>query len=241
MAREYPVESWKAIQRQLKALGFDPGPIDGLRGRRTNRAIVAFKRARGLRPRPFYGPITHAALFPDGADAPPNPAPVTDMPWHERAQRDLGLREGPGSRNNMGLVSRIRDAVGWYPGDHIPWCGGIMAAWIAETLPDEPLPNNPLGARNWLQFGIPCDPRLGAVLVFWRGSRKGWKGHVGLYAGEDGSAYRVLGGNQSDAVTIARISKSRLLGARWPATADVPEGAGRRFVQGGGELSTNEA
>ena len=28
----------------------------------------------------------------------------------------------------------------------------------------------------------------------------------------------VLGGNQSDAVTIARIAKSRLLGARWPAT-----------------------
>ena len=27
-----------------------------------------------------------------------------------------------------------------------------------------------------------------------------------------------LGGNQSDAVTVARIAKSRLLGARWPAT-----------------------
>lgn len=30
--------------------------------------------------------------------------------------------------------------------------------------------------------------------------------------------FYVLGGNQSDAVNIARIAKSRLLGARWPAT-----------------------
>jgi hypothetical protein len=27
----------------------------------------------------------------------------------------------------------------------------------------------------------------------------------------------LLGGNQSNAITIARIGKSRLLGARWPA------------------------
>ena len=30
--------------------------------------------------------------------------------------------------------------------------------------------------------------------------------------------FHVLGGNPSDAVTIARIAKSRLLGARWPST-----------------------
>lgn len=28
----------------------------------------------------------------------------------------------------------------------------------------------------------------------------------------------MLGGNQSDAVTVARFAKFRLLGARWPAT-----------------------
>ena len=57
-------------------------------------------------------------------------------------------------------------------------------------------------------------PITGAVLVFER--RSG--GHVGFALGQDDTHFYVLGGNQSDAVTIARVAKSRLLGARWPAT-----------------------
>ena len=53
-----------------------------------------------------------------------------------------------------------------------------------------------------------------AVLIFSRGSG----GHVGFAIGQDDAHFYVLGGNQSDAVTIARVAKSRLLGARWPAT-----------------------
>ena len=41
---------------------------------------------------------------------------------------------------------------------------------------------------------------------------------VGFAIGQDDTHFYVLDGNQSDAVTIARIVKSRLLGARWPAT-----------------------
>ena len=36
--------------------------------------------------------------------------------------------------------------------------------------------------------------------------------------GQDDANFFVLGGNQSNAVTIARVAKSRLIGARWPAT-----------------------
>jgi hypothetical protein len=79
-----------------------------------------------------------------------------------------------------------------------------------------------LGARQWLGFGTDVPPQLGAVLVFWRGSRDGWTGHVGFYWGEDDSAFHVLGGNQSDAVTITRIEKARLLGARWPKGIAAP-------------------
>jgi hypothetical protein len=56
--------------------------------------------------------------------------------------------------------------------------------------------------------------RIGSVLVFKRGSG----GHVGFAIGKDDTHFYVLGGNQSDAVTIARIAKSRLLCARWPST-----------------------
>ena len=60
-------------------------------------------------------------------------------------------------------------------------------------------------------------PINGAVLVFERGTG----GHVGFAIGQDDTHFYVLGGNQSDAATIARIAKSRLLSARWPATVPV--------------------
>ena len=86
------------------------------------------------------------------------------------------------------------------------------------ALPDEPLlvalGTNPYWARNWLLFGQQTKPVTGAVLIFERGSG----GHVGFAVGQDDTHFFVLGGNQSDAVTIARIAKSRLLGARWPST-----------------------
>jgi len=63
---------------------------------------------------------------------------------------------------------------------------------------------------------------------------------VGFYAGEDASAFHVLGGNQSDSVSIARVARTRLLGARWPATAPRIAGGITERV-GGGALSTNEA
>ena len=44
-----------------------------------------------------------------------------------------------------------------------------------------------------------------------------WSGHVALYWAEDEDHYHILGGNQSDAVSITKIAKSRFLGARWPA------------------------
>ncbi len=45
--------------------------------------------------------------------------------------------------------------------------------------------------------------------------------HVGFAVGQDDTHFYVLGGNQSDAVTVARIAKSRFLGARWPATVPI--------------------
>jgi lysozyme family protein len=41
-------------------------------------------------------------------------------------------------------------------------------------------------------------------------------GHVGFLLGEAGNQIYLLGGNQSDAVTVAAFPKARLLGVRWP-------------------------
>ena len=227
----------RTVQRSLRKLGFDPGPADGIWGRRTLNAVQAFQSDNGL---PVTGLIdlrTERELIAR-VGKPPDSSMLV---WFEEALRLKGLREVPGPGSNPVILDWADDMELSYPGDDIPWCGLFVGHCVATTLPKEPLPNNPLGARNWLKFGKKAEPQPGAVLVFWRGNRNGWQGHVGFYEGEDAKAYRVLGGNQSDMVNVVRVAKPRLLGARWPATASALNGGGTVFVEEEGELSTNEA
>jgi uncharacterized protein (TIGR02594 family) len=213
-------ESIQAIQHELARKGFDPGGIDGIWGRRTEQAVRSFQASHGLLADGIVGPITWQALF---GSAPPkdnvnNPA----MPWFQEARRVIGIKERVGPGNNPTILDWAKDAGIPYKSDDIPWCGLFVAHCISSTIGDEPLPANPLGARQWLKFGAPCKPVLGSILVFWRDKPTSFKGHVGFYAGEEkGGVLQVLGGNQSDSVSIARIRGDRLLQARWPATAPI--------------------
>ena len=78
-------------------------------------------------------------------------------------------------------------------------------------------------------------------MVFWRESKDSGKGHVGFYWAEDGDAYHILGGNQSNAVTVMRVARNRILDARWPSTAPPPSGITRKASKNGKVLSQNEA
>lgn len=200
---------WKEIQRRLTDLGYSPGPTDGIPGRLTIAALVRFQAAAGL-PIKYPGTVGNITLTALGLPLTPA-APL----WIDEARRYLGLqerRDGAKLDDALGL-----DAAG------TPWCGAFVGMVIAATLPSEPLPANPLGARNWLKFGLSLPgPQVGAVAVFWRGARDGWSGHVGFVVGHDKTHLHILGGNQSDSVSVARISKDRLLGYRWPLTAPLP-------------------
>ena len=50
------------VQRGLAAAGFDPGPIDGVFGQKTERAVKAFQAMRGLAIDGHVGPDTLAGL-----------------------------------------------------------------------------------------------------------------------------------------------------------------------------------
>ena len=51
-----------ALQIGLRAHGFNPGPVDGVRGPLTRTALVRFQRARGLQPDGRLDPRTRRAL-----------------------------------------------------------------------------------------------------------------------------------------------------------------------------------
>ncbi|PZQ18963.1 MAG: TIGR02594 family protein [Ancylobacter novellus] len=202
------------IQLRLKALGFDPGPLDGAWGPRTRAAVIAFQRSVNLVQDGIVGPKTVAAFNAQGSGAPK--ATVGEPIWVQEGRRKLGLHE-----SNPALKAWLK-SDGRTLGDPelLPWCGDFVETCIRLALPNEPVPTNPYLARNWLQFGVSCpEPVVGAVAVFWRGSKTGTSGHVGFVVGQDATYLSILGGNQSNTISVSRIAKSRLLGLRWPKTS----------------------
>lgn len=162
------------------------------------------------------------------------------MIWMDEAKKWLGVHE---KRNVTKLWGAIKQWLSLkYDPRETPWCGAFMGIVFKTSLPKESLPQDLWGARNWLKFGVPCELQTGAVAIFWRGSPNGWSGHVGLVDAIDqsGKNIRVLGGNQSDAVTYAWISKSRLLGCRWPKTGGKPQNKLNVASSNGAVISTNE-
>jgi len=153
-----------------------------------------------------------------------------------------GTLEVSGDGSNPAIIAWAEEIGGWiddfYQDDAVPWCGLFIG--ILAKRAGKPVRQDMLGARNWLKWGNPVmgAPELGDVLVF---ARKGG-GHVGLYVGEDEEAFHILGGNQSDSVSITRILKSRYLGARNFYAIGKPVNCRRIMVTAdGAPLSTNEA
>jgi uncharacterized protein (TIGR02594 family) len=232
----------KEIQQALQAAGFDPGPVDGIRGRKTIAAIKEFQKANGLAVDGIVGPKTAAKLFPGGAPVEEQFSIPSTMPWLQEAFHLIGTREKPGAGSNEAILGWARNLeITSYHDDDIPWCGLFVAHCIGSQLPEEALPGNPLLARNWATFGNDARPQLGAVMVFWRESRTSGLGHVGFYWAEDDDTYHLIGGNQSDAVTIARLQKNRFLEARWPETVANDVHITRRAQANGKLISQNEA
>jgi uncharacterized protein (TIGR02594 family) len=211
------------LQRAAVGLGYDPGPIDGLWGPRTEGAILAIVKADG-----------RTAIAASGSRN-------ETLPWMKLSWEMVGLHE---IRDHTKL-SKFLKSDGSTLGDpaKLPWCGDAVETITKNTLPDEPFPGpletNPYWARNWVFFGREVEPTYGAYVIFSRGTG----GHVGNLVGEDNSNFYVLGGNQSDSWCVVPIAKSRMIGCRWPKTWPLPSPIPKlpRMSKGGVAVSTNEA
>lgn len=165
-----------------------------------------------------------------------------------------GTLEKPGAADNpvilawadeiAAITKRPYDrwAADFYADDSIPWCGvfaAICAARSAQGRPERFPPNKYLSALAWADWGVSVpksEAMLGDILVF---VRKGG-GHVAIYVGEDDTAFHILGGNQSDKVSIVRKAKNQLVAVRRPPYMAQPANVRKVFLSAKGALSTNE-
>ncbi|HUU95482.1 MAG TPA: TIGR02594 family protein, partial [Phycisphaerae bacterium] len=134
--------------------------------------------------------------------------------WLAWAWAELGQREVSGTRDNpriRAFYAEVGETNGHH--DEVPWCAAFVGACVERAGLAS---TRSLMARSYLRWGSALEQgRFGAVAVLSRGSDPA-AGHVGFLVGETDAHVVLLGGNQSDAVTVATFPKTRLLGVRWP-------------------------
>ena len=134
--------------------------------------------------------------------------------WMAEAWRELGQSERPGPTHNPRIVAMFDELGHPHQADETAWCAAFVGACleragIAST--------RSLMARSYEQWGIAnAAPTAGAVAVLRRGSDPAL-GHVGFLVGASDTHVYLLGGNQSDAVTVAPFDRDLVLAYRAPA------------------------
>lgn len=135
----------------------------------------------------------------------------------KEALSHYGLAETPGPASNPKIVAMSK-ALGYpFKSEDDSWCG-IFLAYCTHRV-GLPRPERAYSARTWLQagFAVTVPPETGDIAVLWRGEPAGWQGHVGIfvsYADEGKRQLNLLGGNQSDRVSISPYEASHVLGFR---------------------------
>lgn len=134
-------------------------------------------------------------------------------PWLAEAWRHLAVAERSGSATHP-EIRAFYAAVG-HPAiehDEVPWCAAYLGACLERSGRRS---TRSLLARSYLAWGEAVETgRPGAIAVLSRGSDPA-AGHVGFLLGETAADVILLGGNQSNRVTVSAYPKSRLLGLRW--------------------------
>jgi glycosyltransferase XagB len=138
-------ERVREVQLRLNALGYPPGPVDGLFGPRTERAVLRFQRAQALRPDGIVGPNTlrrlrslsgrlrRLARGPGRRTRPPRRRPAkprSQRPPGPTSQREPapGTTRVPGPGPSPGPVERTE------PGPGSPWPVVIVVLGVLGFL-----------------------------------------------------------------------------------------------------------
>jgi len=134
--------------------------------------------------------------------------------WILEAERLLGIKEVPGIKANEEIIALFRDSGHEdVTSDETAWC----AAAVGGTLARAGFKNTgSLAARSYEKYGKALSkPEKYCIGVMKRGDSS-WQGHVGYVLDWDKTTVTMLGGNQSDGMTVAKFPRNKFLAFRWP-------------------------
>ena len=143
-----------ALQTQLKARGFDPGPIDGDFGPGTEQAVRAFQQAQGLEVDGVVGAQTASALGLSTGDMPPADLVALGHAAEDRFGLSVGECSAPGAPARWGPVAPVHATKSLHYDGRAFDAGGStaamaeFAAWVAENYTGSiaELIHNPTGS-----------------------------------------------------------------------------------------------
>jgi uncharacterized protein (TIGR02594 family) len=137
-----------------------------------------------------------------------------EFPWMPIALSEVGVKEFPGDGDNPRIVEYLKSTNLSSPSDsndETKWCSAFVN-WCVERAGYEG--TDSAWALSWLNWGKKAtNPTHGCIVVLKPGPDSR---HVGFYIGEAASKIKVLGGNQSDEVNVAKYVKSAVVGYRLP-------------------------
>jgi uncharacterized protein (TIGR02594 family) len=140
--------------------------------------------------------------------------------WLQLAYADLGTHETAGGGATPRIIEYFR-AVGhdWVTSDETAWCAAFLGACLERSGVRS---TRSVAARSYRTWGNEIrQPLPGAIAVFSRGG-DATLGHVGFVIAATADHLTILGGNQGDGVSLARLPRRRLLSLRWPAIEPDP-------------------
>ena len=134
--------------------------------------------------------------------------------WMQYAEGEIGVTETPGASHTQRILEYHQETSLGASDDETPWCASF-ANWVLKQAGIAG--TNSAAARSFMQWGKEIsEPQYGCIVVLKRGTQS-WQGHVGFYVGEedDGTLW-ILGGNQSNQVSVSKYQKSQVIGYRMP-------------------------
>lgn len=180
----------------------------------------------------------------------------SELPWISAARKYVGLREDTSkTKHNPTILMMLKkmgsfngEARAWWNNDDDAWCGtfvgyclGISNRWVVREW---------YRAKSWnapVELTKLDKPAYGAIVTF---TRTGG-GHVGFVVGKDKHGnIMVLGGNQSNKVSIIPFAPSRVTGYYWASkvadglkpelSTPLPDRYILPLLDSDGKVSTNE-